>query len=312
MSGLLKRILIGDTPVKEYTTVTVDGEIKESVFLKIDSTVIDVSKNQFLLCLDPIIFGIWIEKGEYTAIADPPSKYLMSFKNSFTGSHGKTTATLVLDLIAKIDEKDGSLILLKLRKSRIYHLHFIKTYLLFFKYYKKPKLTFPQLKAFVAAYSYPRRVRVISFKQGDYFNIFPMDLLGDIQQGNRYIFGLRHTNTALAKIIATKKIVVSEVPYQYKDVIYQLGSHHSAGPPPVDKLPFKVISSKNFGFYVPEWANSYKEINIVKSINLGSHMMLWGEVQDKCALKTSTGHLFHIHHLLYLYQKEKGIAYRLV
>jgi hypothetical protein len=123
---------------------------------------------------------------------------------------------------------------------------------------------------------------------------------------------LRHTNTTLSKIIETKKIVVSEVPFEYKDVIYQLGSHHSGSPPPIELLPFKVINSKNYGFYVPEWANSYKEIRVLKTINLGSHMLLWGEVLDECILKSSTGHLFHIHYLLYLYHKRKGTVYPVV
>jgi hypothetical protein len=181
--------------------------------------------------------------------------------------------------------------------------------LLFNKYYKKPQTSFNQLKAFASAYSYPRRVRVISFKDGDYYNIFPMDLLGEIKPGNKYVFGLRHTNTALAKIMHTGKIVVSEAPFEYKDVIYKLGSHHSTGAPLVENLPFKVITSENFGFYVPDWVNSYKEINITKTINLGSHMLLLGDVQHECELKKSTGHLFHIHYLLYLYQKRNGILY---
>src|SRR6185436_18484528 len=97
--------------------------------------------------------------------------------------------------------------------SKIYHVNFFKTFLLFFKYYKKPKYSFGKYKSLIAAYSYPRRVRIISFKQDDYFNIFPMDLLGEIPQSGKYIFGLRHTNVALAKIIHARKMVVSEVPY---------------------------------------------------------------------------------------------------
>ena len=126
-------------------------------------------------------------------------------------------AIITLDYFDKIEEADGTLYLLKLGESKIYHVNFIKTFLLFYKYYKKPKFSFEKYKSLIAAYSYPRRVRIISFKQDDYFNIFPMDLLGEIPQSGKYVFGLRHTNVALAKIIETKKIVVSEVPYIYKE-----------------------------------------------------------------------------------------------
>ncbi|HZY36798.1 MAG TPA: hypothetical protein VFE53_09130 [Mucilaginibacter sp.] len=313
MKSRILEILFGDAAIREYATITVNDEIREKVYLKIDSSIADISQNHWLLCLDPIVFGIWTENGKDIPPIDEKRGYKMYFTDSATNNNGninaKAVADLTLDFFDRIDEKDGSLTLLKLRKCRIHHLNFIKTRLIFLKFYKKPQLSFAKLKSFVSAYSYPRRVRVISFKQGDYYNIFPMDLLGDIRQSNKYVFGLRHTNTTLSKIIETKKMVVSEVPFEYKDVIYKLGSHHSTSPPSVALLPFKVIASKKFGFYVPEWANSYKEIRILKTINLGSHMLLWGAVQHECALKISTGHLFHIHYLLYLYQKRKGTVY---
>ena len=53
-----------------------------------------------------------------------------------------------------------------------------------------------------------------------------MDLVGDIPPSSRYVFGLRHTNVTLARIIEAKKLVVSEIPYEYKEIIYQLGKHH--------------------------------------------------------------------------------------
>lgn len=312
MKSIFRKILFGDTEIKEYATITVNDEIKERVYLKTDKSIIDISQNHFLLCLEPIVFGIWIKNGKDVSPIEESSQYKMYFTNGDGGIKRNTVANLTLDFFERINEKNGELVLLKLRKSNIYHINIIKAYLLYFKFYKKPKLSFAKLKSFASAYSYPRRVRIISFKQSDYYNIFPMDLLGDISEDNRYVFGLRHTNTALSKIIETKKVVVSECSFEYKDIIYKLGSHHSAGPPSVELLPFKVINSQNFNFYLPEWVDSYKEINILKTINLGSHMLLWGEVSNECVLKSSTKHLFHIHYLLYLYQKRKGLVYPLV
>jgi hypothetical protein len=220
-------------------------------------------------------------------------------------------ATLTLDFFDSIKEENGTLLLLKLKKSNIYHLHFIKTYLLFFRYYKKDSLSFARFKSFVAAYSYPRRVRIISFRQDNYYNIFPMDLLGDIKQRGRYVFGLRHTNTALHRIIETGKLAVSEVSFKYKDIIYQLGKHHSSSPPSLDSLPFDVIFSKNFDFYIPAWVESYKEIKILKTVNMGSHMLLWGELIEEKTLTGPADHLFIVHFLHYLHQKNKGLSYRL-
>ncbi len=274
------------------------------MYLKTGATLTDISQNQYLLCLEPAVFGIWVERGH-----KKQPVYEMYFKDDVKN---KTLAVLTLNYFDNIQEKDGTLLLLKLKKSKIYHTGYFRLRLLFQWFYKKPTQSFEQLKAFASAYSYPRRVRLISFKHGDYYNIFPMDLIGVIPGTNKYVFGLRHTNSALLKIIETKKIVVSEVNHQYKDIIYSLGSHHKDGPPPVQQLPFKVMSSENYGFFIPEWVDSYKELRITKTMNLGSHMLLWAGVDNEHIIKKSAGHLYHIHYLLYLYHLKNGFAYPVV
>lgn len=316
MKGLFKKILFGNIDIKEYSTVTIAGGINEKVFLVTGKLTIDISKIHWVLCLEPIVFGVWLTKDEHTIVINEKTGSGMYFSDSprddFKIAKRNAVAIVTLDYFDKIEEADGTLYLLTLRECKIYHVNFLKTVVLFYKYYKKPKLSFEKYKSLIAAYSYPRRVRIISFKQGDYFNIFPMDLLGAIPQSDKYVFGLRHTNVALAKIIESKKIVVSEVPYIYKDTIYELGKHHSGSPPKADSLPFKIQQTENFGFPIPEWADSYKEIQILKTKILGSHMLLWGEIVNEKTLRQSSGNLYHIHFLLYYHQKIKRSYYPLV
>jgi hypothetical protein len=316
MKNLFKKIFLGDIEVKEYSTVTTDGAIKESVFFKTLNVTIDISEIHWLLCLEPIVFGIWLKKDEQITDLTEKTGCSMYFSDSsnidFKTAKRNAVAIIAVEYFDKIEETEGTLYLLKLRESKIYHVNFVKTFLLFYKYYKKPKFSFKKYKSLIAAYSYPRRVRIISFRQNEYFNIFPMDLLGEIPQSGKYVFGLRHTNVAHAKIIETKKIVVSEVPYIYKDTIYELGKHHSGAPPSLIALPFKTIQTESFGFLIPEWIDSYKEIKILKTKSLGSHMMLWGEIVNEKILKQSSGNLYHIHFLLYYHQKLKKEGYPLV
>ena len=312
MKSLFRKAVFGDIAIKEYSTVSIAGEIKESVFLETRGSVIDISKLHWLLCLEPIVFGVWLNKADVISIG-AATKFRMYIAESsgddFKIAKGNALAIITLGYLDKIEEIDGTLYLLQLLKSKICHLSFFKTFLLFFKYYKKPKLSFKKYKSLIAAYSYPRRVRIISFQQGDYFNIFPMDLLGEIPHSGKYVFGLRHTNVAFPKIIESKKIVVSEVPYIYKDTIYNLGKHHSSGPPSPDALPFQLQQTENFKFFIPEWADSYKEIQILKTKKLGSHILLWGHILHEKDLRGSTGNLYHIHFLLYYHQKLKGTGY---
>jgi hypothetical protein len=210
-------------------------------------------------------------------------------------------------------ENNGHLFLFKVQSTAIHHIDGIRTRLLYRKFYKKPGVDFERLKAVVAAYTYPRRVRIISFQlEGGYNYIFPMDLLADITTSGRYLLGMRHSNQVLKKIMDIRKIVVAEAPANYKPMIYQLGRNHSAAPPPLNELPFGTLPTREFGFYVPDWVESYKEINIDKTMNLGSHMLLCGQWKEDVQLKPATPRLHHIHFLHFLYLKGRGLTYPVI
>jgi len=311
MKSLIRKILIGNTPVSEYSTITVPGDITEKVFLKKGNTQLDISGSHWLLCLKPVVFGIWFSEKNDAVLPDKErgARYKMYFNDA--EKNARTVAVLELSFLNKIEEPDGILLLLRLERPVTHHINLIKTLFLYYRHYKKPEQDLTVLRSFSAAYSYPRKVRLISFKEGEYCNIFPMDLVGDIPQSKRYVFGLRHSNVTLARIIETKKILVSEIPYEQKKIIYQLGKHHR-DPLSANDLPFNIIESEKFHFPVPAWANSYKEIMIEKNINLGSHMLLWGEEINEKKISPPHGHLFHIHFLHYLHQQKKGHAYPLV
>lgn len=315
MKSFFRKLLFGESNIREYVTLSLNGGIHERVYLEVGEQVIDVSRFQWLFCLEPAVFGVWIAAGVPVAMRDQNT----IFKLFFTGVEGKgqkakkgAVAVLTLEFFDKIEETAGTLFLLKVKNSRIRHIHPLRAWLIYSKFYKKPGFLFERLKAYAAAYSYPRRVRIISFKHDkDHHFFFPMDLLGEMDQPRRYIFGLRHTNMALREIIEARKIVVSEVPGQYKSMIYELGKGHLSAPPLLNELPFGVITTGKFGFVVPEWAESYKEIVIVKTIDLGSHMLLYGEWSEETILKPETARLHHIHFLHFLHQKGRGRNYLL-
>jgi hypothetical protein len=308
-------MLIGDTGIREYATVTIPGNIQEKVFLEVNGQHINVSKQHWLLCIEPVVFGIWIEKEAHKAAIHNATTCKLYFYGDNTihniPMQGSSEAILSFTRIQYIEEATGTLFLLKQESSQLRQLNALKRYLIFHRYYRKNGLTFQRFQSFVAAYSYPRRIRVISFQQGDYYNIFPMDLLGDISTGNRYVFGLRHTNIALSKIIETGKLAVAEVPFDQKETIYRLGAHHSSSPPPKDTLPFKTMASKDYGFPIPVWALSYREVRILKTTNMGSHMLLWGEPSPEQVIQPPAGYLYLVHFLHYLYQKSKQGPYQL-
>jgi hypothetical protein len=328
MKPYLRRILFGASEIREFVTVDADFDIGERVYLEAGHVSIDVSRHQWLLGLDPIVMGVWIDSADVAAAArqgesklyfygekkgnemdgrrgrsrERPIPEATALRSGRTGM-GSAVAEMTLEFFDQLEEENGILLLLKVKRSRIRHIHPLRAWLLYRKFYKKPGFDFDRLKAYAAAFSYPRRVRIVSCeKDRDHHYLFPMDLVGDIGLAGRYLFGLRHTNVALDRILELEKMVVSEVPAAHKSVIYQLGKGHLQAPPRLDELPFPVTSTATFGFYVPEWAESYREIRIRKTINLGSHLLLWGEPVSFQQIASPCPHLYHIHFLYYLYK----------
>ncbi len=216
MKNFVKKIIYRGFPIREYASITVADTISERVFLKINDFVTDVSQDHWALCLQPLIFGIWLNKDTRFSIA-PNNNYKLLFEETSTK---KKLAEIKLDFFGSIKEQEGTLLLVKAGKCDLFHTSFTESFFLYSIYYHKPGFSFKKFRSYVSAFSYPRKVRIVSFKKDDYYTIFPMDFVGKISETNRYVFGLRHTNRALNKITRTEKHVVSEVPSRYKNDIY--------------------------------------------------------------------------------------------
>jgi hypothetical protein len=302
------KLLSGEGVIRDFVTVGADDRLREKVYLAADGRVWDVSGNQWLLGLDPRMMGIWVGG---VGAEDPGGR--LSYILDVRDGEGEVLGIMKLEYADRIVEDNGTLFLFRVRSTVIHHIGRLRAWLLYQKFYKKPGVTYERLTAVAAAYTYPRRVRIISFRFDDDNNyIFPMDLLADIRPAGRYLLGMRHSNQVLKRIMEAGRIVVAEAPAGYKKVIYGLGRNHSATPPPVHQLPFGVVASRRWGYCLPEWVESYKEITIGKTLDLGSHMLLCGEWDEEVVLRPATPRLHHIHFLYFLYAKGGRLGYPVV
>ena len=290
MKRLIRKMLMGDTVFSEYSRLRFPGEIPDKVWLEFDGKVVDVSQSHWLLCIEPLVFGVWIGQGRTM-----DGVYRLRFADA---------ALVTLDLIHRVEEAEGVLLLLRVRHSRLFQLDPIRRWLLYYRYYSRDGLTYQRFRGFVSAYSYPRRVRLVSFRDEDHYNIFPMDLLGEVG-GDRYVFGLRHTNRTQQRIVKSGKIVVSEVPAAYEDIVYKLGKHHSDSPPAPGELPFKVKCTQGFKFYYPDFVYNYKEIQIRETFDMGSHLLMWGDIVQRVQVNEGEEHSYLIHFLQHLHKVKK-------
>jgi hypothetical protein len=265
-----------------------DADIREEVLLSFPDRQIVITESHAIVCEQPFLIAVWN--------ADLPENRRCSM---IIKRQEKHLASMSLKFENTICTFNNS----QLHLFRVYDCTSSLHSMLFRSYFfakQKKKVPFRISGYYAAAYSFPRKVILTSFRSDDYFNIFPMDFQGYIKDQNAYILGLRNTNITLEKIAQLKKLAVTDFNISNPGDIYRLGKHHSSAPPSVGSLPFAVINSEIFNFPIPVFAGSYAELSTKDIVNLGSHSIIISEIVHTKQLKPLTGCLYHIDTATYL------------
>ncbi|HTD40046.1 MAG TPA: hypothetical protein VK671_05460, partial [Mucilaginibacter sp.] len=219
----------------------------------------------------------------------------------------KVNASIELSLIEKIATGHGELLLYRVEKVKNHQLSALHRLILFGYLLKSPKNTYYHRKVVSALYSYPRNIIIVSYKDDDYHNIFPMDIHAYIPEDDLYILGLRTTNVTLNKILEAKKVVVCDTDNIDINTVYDLGKHSSTAPTSTDLLPFGINESELFHFPVPNFVGSYKEIEIIHHKKMGYHMLMVGKVLNHKIIKQNPASLYHVSFLQFQKSNYSGI-----
>ena len=284
----LRKLLFKDKIIRTFAITRLhDNEVQENVFLKNGSQSIDVSKHHAMICLDPFCVAAWLSNDEATSI--DPGKVKMQFK-----SKNGLNAEIAVSFIEQIPTPKGQLLLYKIEGVRNHQLSPLHRLALFGYFLRSKANTFYSRRVISALYSYPRRIIIVSYSDESYYNILPMDIQGFIEEENMYLLGLRTTNLTLDKILEAKKVVVCDTDEVELETVYNLGKHSSKTPTQKSELPFRVSDSEKFGFPVPDFTGSYKEIEIIQHKKMGYHMLMIGKVINAKKIKPNPSSLYHV------------------
>jgi len=288
MRQFLTRLLFMGKPPNQYPTVRIRrGEITEKVFLSNGKIEIEITECHSIVCQFPFCIATWA--GQDLKMFHSGTVLIYVRKGS------KIISRMEANLLTVARGNDYSIAVFKIQKAENLSLNFILKKILESKFNKKTNLTLLESEIYGALYAYPRGIILVSFRSGEYFNIFPMDFQGYYPEKEMYILGLRTTNITLEKIIAEKKVVVSVTDDTDIKTIYSLGKHHSTNPPGIDKLGFEIGKSELFSFPVPLFSKNYKEITIIDHLKIGSHVMLIGKVLNDHKGSVRISSIYHLH-----------------
>ncbi|MBV8388569.1 MAG: hypothetical protein JO080_02090 [Mucilaginibacter sp.] len=301
MRSFIKKLFFKDAKIKTFYIIRLlQNQIEEKVVLKNAGRAIDISRSHGMICLDPFCMAIWLPAEQAGSINTEKTKIQFTKGN-------KVNASISLNLIEKIPTSSGTLLLYRVEKTRNHQFTALHRLVLFGYLLRSKKNTYYHRRVISALYSYPRNIIVVSYKDDEYYNVFPMDIHAYIPEDDMYILGLRTTNITLNKILEAKKVVVCDTDQVDINTVYDLGKHSSTAPTPMDKLPFDVSESELFRFPVPDFTGSYKEIEIIQHKKMGYHMLMVGKILNHKVIRPNSSSLYHISFLQFQQGNYTGI-----
>jgi hypothetical protein len=117
-------------------------------------------------------------------------------------------------------------------------------------------------------YIKPRPAFLLSLKDGDDFDIFPVDLNGNIFN-DYYMQSIKSTNKAVNAIKEAAAFCLSAVPFSKADVIYKLHEQRKKEKMGLKNLPFSVLESRELKIPVPDFAISVREFRVERAFENG-------------------------------------------
>ncbi len=289
MKSLIRKLLFKNLDRQIFFGVSIrNGKIAETAYLKDGHRRIDVSERHNILCERPFCIAVWICGNDLDTIGKRKLE-LNILRDE------KLVVSMTLTIIKKLEQPNGVILVLEIEKLRCHQISLLHQYLLINFFFSNKRHGYKETLIYGGLYSYPRRVIVTSFRNKEYYNIFPMDFQGEYPEINVYLLGLRVSNITVNEIIETKRVVVSSTEEIDSKTMYALGAHHSKTPPEIQSLPFRVSESELLKFPVPEFSSWYREIEITDHFKLGSHMMLVGRILNSKKMHDSRNSLYHIH-----------------
>jgi flavin reductase (DIM6/NTAB) family NADH-FMN oxidoreductase RutF len=116
----------------------------------------------------------------------------------------------------------------------------------------------------------PRPIVLVSLFHGSSGNIFPMNLMGMVEEGY-FVFALNRSKKSAGAVAAAAELAISTIPFEHAELARGLGPNHSQNSIDFARLPFGTFPSRTLGIPVPEFSLAVRELRVEKVLPLGSH-----------------------------------------
>ena len=294
---VIQRIVFGHTLLPQAFTIGLaEPQAEITVWLHGMGLPLDVTRRHSMACTDPFTVCIAFDKGQ-----GPKEKEHHRLSLKFCERNGLKRVLGEINLNPKsataIPAFETELILFEARSSKNYCLpkmhilaHYLRhKYLLWRKIdIAGIKMTFLERRAVMVMFIRPHPVVLLSLSGEAGGNIFPMNIMGDLDNGY-FAFALKDSRLAAHLVERARRVALSSVPLSETSLAYQLGANHHENAIDWDKLPFATKKSATFQIPVPVFAQRVRELEIETVRKLGSHTFFVARVIQDESFEGSVG-----------------------
>jgi len=142
---------------------------------------------------------------------------------------------------------------------------------------RRIRMSGAERRAMAVMFICPRPVSLVSVATTGRQNIFPLNVMGNLNEGF-FAFCLKQDKLPAQFVEETGRIAMSSVPMKESPVAYTLGPNHNKTTVELDQLSFATRPSPAFGIPVPEFALRVREMEVAQMHKLGHHTFFLARV----------------------------------
>lgn len=273
----IKKLVFGETLLsQEFFLGLPEPQTEISVWLHGLGAPIDVSHRHSMACAAPFTICVAFDEG---ARLGQTSRNRLALKFCESDGARKVLGEIGLKWVASISMAGFELGLFEARSSANYCLPAMRLYAHYLMHTYAGRamsgangmvMSSLERRAAMVNFIRPHPVALVSLSQGDRGNIFPMNLMGELDRGY-FAFALKDCRRAAHLVEACGRIALSSLSMSHGQLAYQLATNHTKDFIDWDQLPFATKASSKFAIPVPVFAPRIREMEVSTIHRVGSH-----------------------------------------
>lgn len=295
----IKKIALGGDPIPQRVFLGQQSPQAEvSVWLHGMGAPLNVTGRHTMACAGPFTICL-----AFLGNQGPGEKEADRLILKFCERDGKqrVLGEIGLKFVERIAMNGREFMLFRVRSAANYCIPKLRLWAHYLLYERAHKLTnnteikpsFLEKRAMEVLFICPRPISLVSVITDIQGNMFPMNIMGDIDS-EYFAFALRDVKTPAHLVEGARRLALSSVPFEQGSFAYQLAVNHNKQSINWYELPFETKKSKDFQIPFPAFAYRVREMEVEKIHRGGSHTFFIARVVSDETYSQGT-ELFVVH-----------------